>query len=143
MSTLRTIAHLPRARLVPSSSHIRRRFAHQSYGNDQSGHPTSDTNPRRDVEHPGPDPPDTTGSASKASSSSSNDQPSSHASSKSNNEADKGRPAIHQPESAAEADDPEVRKHNEEMRNRHEVSANQLSEKDNKVDVCVRKIGLR
>jgi len=48
--------------------------------------------------------------------------------------SDKGSPAIHHPKSAAEKNDPEVRAHNEDMRNRHEVSTNQLGEKDNKVN---------
>lgn len=48
--------------------------------------------------------------------------------------ADKGRPAIHHPKSAAEKDDPEVKKHNEEMKKRSDQTVNQLSEKDNKVD---------
>ena len=43
-------------------------------------------------------------------------------------------PAIHQPSSPKEDSDPEVKKHNEEMKNRAEKSANQLSEDDNKVD---------
>jgi hypothetical protein len=78
------------------------------------------------LEHPGPETP-----AQKSSGSTSNTQSSQDQSSGS---GDKGRPAIHHPQSAAEKDDPEVRKHNEEMRQRSEQSVNQLSEEDNKVD---------
>lgn len=139
MSALRTIARLPRARLAPTSGCAPRRLAHQSYGNDQSGHSGSDSaTPRRDIEHPGPEPPDTKDGAPKGSASSSG-QPSTKGS-QSNAQSDKGRPAIHQPESAAESEDPEVRKHNEEMRNRAEVSVNQLSEDDNKVEIRVHEI---
>jgi hypothetical protein len=134
MTALRTLTRLPRARIVPAFFPVSRRWATQSYGNEQSGHPGSDAAPRRDVEHPGPSAPDTSGGKSNSSSSGqSSGQPSSTSMSHSGASSDKGRPAIHQPESAAEADDPEVKKHNEEMRNRAEVSANQLSEDDNKV----------
>ena len=75
------------------------------------------------LEHPGPETPaskDPTGSSSPSQTSSDSGQ--------------EAKPAIHHPTSAAERDDPEVRKHNEELRNRHEQSANQLSEDDNKVN---------
>lgn len=88
-------------------------------------------NPKVGLEHPGPEAPAKKGTASSSSSSSSQTQKSSSSSSDSSNGA---KPAIHRPESAAEKDDPEVRKHNEEMEQRHERSVNQLSEKDNKVD---------
>ena len=76
-----------------------------------------------DKEHPGPKTPAQEGSSSAETQSSGSGSSSGNA-----------KPAIHQPESAAEKDDPEVKKHNEEMRDRHEVSANQLGEADNKVD---------
>jgi hypothetical protein len=74
-------------------------------------------------EHPGPEAPST------------KNQSSSQSSSKSDSSSEgKGRPAIHHPQSAAEKDDPEVKKHNEEMRQRSDQTANQLSEEENKVD---------
>ncbi|KIW84174.1 hypothetical protein Z517_03423 [Fonsecaea pedrosoi CBS 271.37] len=94
-----------------------RRFAHQSYGNEQSGmqQGTNQENPKSDMEHPGPEAPAT----GKGGSSSSSQGAS---------------PKIHSPKSAAEDNDPEVRKHNEELEQRHERTVNQLSEDDNKVD---------
>lgn len=135
MAALRNISRLTRARIVPTPFAVSKRWATQSYGGDESGHPGSDAAPKRDAEHPGPSPPDTSGGSKSSSSSAgqSSDQPSSTKMSHSGAQSDKGRPAIHQPKSAAEEDDPEVKKHNEEMRNRAEVSANQLSEDDNKV----------
>lgn len=104
-----------------------RRFAHGDYGGDQSGHPkaSDQPNPSRKLEHPGPEPPSTQGGSSSSSSSQSASQSQSSSS-------DKGSPAIHRPPSAKE-EDPEVRKHNEEMEQRSERTVNQLSEEDNKV----------
>ncbi|KIW10549.1 hypothetical protein PV08_11513 [Exophiala spinifera] len=106
------------------------RFAHQGYGGEQSGmeQGRDQKNPKSHLEHPGPEAPASKGTAS--SSGSSKAQPTS----KSDSGSDRGSPAIHRPESAAEKDDPEVRKHNEEMEQRHERSVNQLAEEDNKVD---------
>lgn len=133
MQPMLRIARAPGARLMPSFNAVPRRFAHQSYGNVQSGHPQADNQaPRRDVEHPGPEAPATKGTASTSSGSSSSSS-STQQSGTSTSHAGSNRPAIHQPESAAEQDDPEVRKHNEEMRNRAETTTNQLSEDDNKV----------
>lgn len=84
--------------------------------------------PQEQLEHPGPPPPDT-GGASKQSASQS-----SQASTSSSNTGSTAGPKIYHPRSAAEKDDPEVRKHNEEMRHRSEQSVNQLSEEDNLVD---------
>jgi hypothetical protein len=129
-SLLRVGARLPlrhrlaSSLLVPQSTTIRN--AHSSYGDKQSGHPEgSDSKSTSHLEHPGPDPPNTGSSASKSGS---------KGTTHSSGSSDKGSPAIHSPQSAAEKDDPEVRKHNEEMRQRHERSVNQLSEDDNKVD---------
>lgn len=123
------------------------RLAHQSYGNEQSGmeQGTHLKNPKSDLEHPGPEAPANKGSISKeetsssSSPSSSSDSPSS--SSSPSNSSDSGektsqgaRPAIHSPKSAAEENDPEVKKHNEEMAQRSDRSVNQLSEDDNKVN---------
>jgi len=83
---------------------------------------TDEKNPKSHLEHPGPEAPADKGKGQSQSSSSSETS------------SQGGSPAIHRPESAAEKDDPEVRKHNEEMEQRHERSVNQLSEDDNKVD---------
>ncbi|KIW93961.1 uncharacterized protein Z519_05276 [Cladophialophora bantiana CBS 173.52] len=93
------------------------RSAHQSYGNEQSGmqQGTEQKNPKANMEHPGPEAP----ANSKGGSSSTSGG---------------GSPKIQSPKSAAEKDDPEVRKHNEELEQRHERTVNQLSEDDNKVD---------
>jgi hypothetical protein len=102
------------------------RNAHSSYGDKQSGHPEgTNSKDTSHLEHPGPDPPNTGSSASKSAS---------KGTSQSSSSSDKGSPAIQSPESTAEKDNPEVRQHNEEMRQRHERSVNQLSEEDNKVD---------
>jgi len=85
-------------------------------------------NPKANLEHPGPEAPAKKGTASSSNSSQTQSSGSSETTSKG------GSPAIHRPDSAAEKDDPEVRKHNEEMEQRHERSVNQLSEEDNKVD---------
>lgn len=116
----------PRAHLFLRPTTQTLRFAHQSYGNEQSGHEQDQDakNPKGHLEHPGPEAPAT--KESKGSSSS--DQPSS------SGETKDGDPKIYHPPTAAEKDDPEVRAHNEDMRNRHEQSVNQLAEGDNKVD---------
>lgn len=108
-----------------------RRLASQSYGNEQSGmeQGTDQKNPKADMEHPGPEAPakkgtDTSSSSPSKSQSGTSSETTSHG----------GSPAISRPESAAEKDNPDVRKHNEEMEQRHERSVNQLSEEDNKVD---------
>jgi len=83
---------------------------------------THEKNPKSDMEHPGPEAPADKGTNKPQSSSSSDES------------GHKAQPAIHRPKSAAEKEDPDVKKHNEEMEQRHERSVNQLSEKDNKVD---------
>ncbi|KAK5315454.1 hypothetical protein LTR93_009709 [Exophiala xenobiotica] len=130
---LRLASRAPRAsRRVPllSSSIQPRRLAHGSYGNEQSGmqQGQDQKNPKADLEHPGPEAPAKKGTASSSNSSQA------QSSGKSESTSHGGSPAISRPESAAEKDDPEVRKHNEEMEQRYERSSNQLSEKDNKVD---------
>jgi hypothetical protein len=131
MLALRNIARVSRAQKQPLAVCYTRRFAHGDYGGDQSGHEKSDAAPKRDLEHPGPESPASKGSSSSSSGSSTASKSSnlSHTEAKS----DQGSPTNNQPKSAAEENDPEVRKHNEEMAQRHEKSANQLSEKDNKV----------
>lgn len=101
---------------------VPRRFA-GDYGSVQSGHDQgiNEDNPKKHLEHPGPEPPSTKSGSS----------PSSSSSSSSSSDAE---PKIHQPKSAAEDQNEDVRKHNEEMKNRSEKSANQLAEEDNKVD---------
>ncbi len=101
------------------------------YGGKQSGmaEGVNQENPKADLEHPGPESPAASKGGNQTSSQGSGqngggDDSTSHG----------GSPAIHRPKSASEKDDPEVRKHNEAMENRHEKSENQLSEKDNKVD---------
>lgn len=98
-----------------------RRFASTDYGSKQSGHEQgiNENNPKRHLEHPGPEAPAT--KADKGPPANSGDK-------------DGASPKIQQPKSASEDQSEEVRKHNEEMQNRHEVSANQLGEEDNKVD---------
>jgi len=78
---------------------------------------TDQKNPKADMEHPGPEAPakkgtDTSSSSPSKSQSGTSSETTSHG----------GSPAISRPESAAEKDNPDVRKHNEEM------------EEDNKVD---------
>ncbi|KAK4944269.1 hypothetical protein LTR10_016382 [Elasticomyces elasticus] len=137
---LRLAARAPRApRRLPILSYTAqpRRFAHQDYGSEQSGmeQGKDEKNPKVGLEHPGPEAPAKKGSSSSSSSaSSSSSSQTQQSSSSSSDETHGAKPAIHRPKSAAEHDDPEVKKHNEDMENRHERSVNQLSEKDNKVD---------
>ncbi|ETN46702.1 uncharacterized protein HMPREF1541_00889 [Cyphellophora europaea CBS 101466] len=134
MSVFRTVARCSRVRLPPAHTSIPRRFAHQSYGGGDSGYQESNSNPRRDLEHPGPDAPASKGQESSSSgSASSSGQPSSTELSHDGASSGKGSPAIQQPKSSSESDNPEVKKHNEEMRDRADKSVNQLSEDDNKV----------
>lgn len=118
-SLLRISFRAPRAHLFTYSTRLApRRFASTDYGSKQSGHEQgiNEDNPKKHLEHPGPEPPATKGQGQSSES--------------------KGgaSPAIHQPSSGAEEQDLEVKKHNEEMKNRADKSANQLSEEDNKVD---------
>jgi hypothetical protein len=125
--TARVTRHFPVLSYLTQS----KRLASQDYGSKQSGmeQGINQKNPKADLEHPGPESP----SASKGGNQASN-QSSGQRGSQSKSTSQGGSPAIHRPESAAEKDDPEVRKHNEELENRYERTANQLSEKDNKVD---------
>ncbi|EXJ82959.1 hypothetical protein A1O3_06776 [Capronia epimyces CBS 606.96] len=123
--------HLPRQIPVLRYSAQPARFAHSSYGNEQSGmqQGTHDKNPKSHLEHPGPEAPASKGTATSSSSTNSQSQ-----SKKSDTSSQDATPAIHRPKSAAEKDNPEVRKHNEEMEQRSDRTPNQLSEEDNKVD---------
>lgn len=140
---MRPFVRAPRTRVLSLISAQPRRFAHSSYGNEQSGHEqgTHTKNPKQSHEHPGPPAPDVGQSKgqsqsqgqvdsqkSSKSESSSSSSPSSSASSSG------AKPTIQTPKSAAEDQDPEVKKHNEEMAQRADKSVNQLSEDDNKVD---------
>lgn len=138
-SILRSSIRVPRARFLPTTVLQPRRFAHSSYGNEQSGHEqgTNQKNPMQEMEHPGPDAPNTEGAAPKGSggSSGATKQSSSKSTeSSSSNASSGGEPTISTPKSAAEDESADVKKHNEEMAQRHDRSVNQLSEKDNKVD---------
>lgn len=120
-SLLRSSFRAPRVLLAnPSISAVPRRFA-GDYGGVQSGQEqgVQQDNPMKHLEHPGPEPPSTKASDGPAPNS---------------GDKDGASPKIHQPKSAAEEQDDDVRKHNEEMANRSEKSVNQLAEKDNKVD---------
>lgn len=111
----RSLFRLTATRLVrPPVAYVPRRFA-GDYGSVQSGHDqgVNEDNPKKHLEHPGPEPPSTKSGTTSSSS---------------------GSQGIKQPKSAAEDENEEVRKHNEEMKNRAEKSANQLAEEDNKVD---------
>lgn len=90
---------------------------------------TDQKNPKADMEHPGPEAPAKKGTDTSSSSSSK-----SQSGTSSETTSQGGSPAIHRPKSAAEEEDPEVKKHNEEMEGRHERSVNQLGEQDNKVN---------
>ena len=79
----------------------------------------NEKNPKNHLEHPGPESP----VASQGKQSNSGSDASAGA-----------KPTINQPESAAESQNEDVKKHNAEMANRAEKTANQLGEKDNKVD---------
>jgi hypothetical protein len=107
-----------------------RRYASGSYGDSQSGHQEANkdtSNPKADLEHPGPKAPADKGTAQSGQSqdSSSQSPPSSSSG---------GRPAIHQPGPPPENKDAEVEAHNKDMENRSDRTANQLYEEDNRVD---------
>ncbi|KAK5936892.1 hypothetical protein PMZ80_010830 [Knufia obscura] len=120
-SLLRSSFRAPRVLLTnPSISTTPRRFA-GDYGSKQSGNAEDvhGSNPKKHLEHPGPEPPSTKAGSGPAANS---------------GDKDGASPKIHQPKSAAEEQNEDVRKHNEDMKNRSEKSANQLGESDNKVD---------
>lgn len=120
-SLLRTL-RVPRVRVTaPSISVTPRRYASQDYGSQQSGmeQDINANNPKKHLEHPGPEPPSTKAGSGPT--------PDSGA-------KDGANPKIQQPVSSKEDQNEEVRKHNEEMRNRADKAANQLGEDDNKVD---------
>ncbi|RVX66002.1 hypothetical protein B0A52_09928 [Exophiala mesophila] len=132
-----------RSRLNHPVCSIQTRFAHQSYGNEQSGQEQGRDlkNPMSHLEHPGPESPASKGtnqksgsSSSSSSSSTTKEESGTGGGNSSESTSQGGSPRIHRPVSAAEATDPDVRKHNEEMENRTERSTNQLSEDDNKVN---------
>lgn len=102
-------------------SSIFHRPASTDYGSRQSGHEQGihENNPKKHLEHPGPEPPATKAGNGHAANSGPKDGAS---------------PKIHQPRSAKESQSDEVKKHNDEMRNRAEKTTNQLGEQDNKVD---------
>jgi hypothetical protein len=92
------------------------------------------------MEHPGPEAPASKGSASSSSSSSPSSSSSSSSSSPkgqstgdSQTTSQGGSPAILSPKSTPEKEDPDVKKHNEEMANRSDRTVNQIGE-DGKVD---------
>ena len=122
------------------------RLAHSSYGDSQSGHQKSDApNPQAHQEHPGPEAPADQGAGKSASSSSSSSSspesttqgvastPSKSSSEKSASDksAEKktssgAKPALFDPKDEPNTDDPEVKKHNEEMRQRADQTPNQV-----------------
>lgn len=118
-SLLRISLRAPRAHLFTNSTRLAslapRRFA-GDYGSVQGGQEQgiNEKNPMKHLEHPGPESPMAKGQSSESKNGSS--------------------PAIHQPKSPQEDQDPEVKKHNEGMKNRTEKSENQLGQEDNKVD---------
>ena len=119
---LRSSLRAPQVLLTKSSiSAVPRRFASSDYGSVQSGQEQGihENNPKKHLEHPGPEPPSTKAGSGPASNS---------------GDKDGASPKINQPKSAAEDQNEDVRKHNEEMANRSEKSANQLGESDNKVN---------
>lgn len=121
-SLLRTTLRISRVRVAPRSlSAVPRRFAGTDYGSKQSGQEQgiNEPNPKQHLEHPGPETPATKAGSGHAANS---------------GPKDGAEPKIHQPKSAAENENDDVRKHNEEMKNRSEKSANQLGEDDNKVN---------
>lgn len=76
-------------------------------------------NPKKHLEHPGPESPATKAGNGPAANS---------------GPKDGAEPKISQPKSAAEDQSEDVRQHNKEMEQRSEKTANQLSEEDNKVN---------
>ena len=145
-SALRTVTRANRplnasaARITPILP--RRNYAFQSYGGgegDPKGENPQDQGPSTSshLEHPGPTPPsggknssDTSSSGSGAGSGSGSDSPSTSTSSK----AGDAKPKIHSEENPGEAND-DVKKHNEDMSNRHDKANEQSpqNEKDDKV----------
>jgi len=126
------------------SSYQPARFASSTYGNSQSGHQKSDApNPQVDKEHPGPEAPADQGKGKDNSSSTSGSSPESttegarstpssstpeqSASDKSTDKTTSSgaKPALHRKD-PADTDDPEVKKHNEDMRNRADQTPNQV-----------------
>jgi hypothetical protein len=139
LSTIRAALRPAQASLLLRSSQIAatpRRWAHQSYGNEQSGQAqgTDQKNPKSHLEHPGPESPAAAKSGGGSSQSSQSTTGSNSDDGSAPTTSHGGSPKIHQPKSAAEEHDPEVKKHNEELAQRYEKTANQLSEGDNKVD---------
>lgn len=114
---------------IPTCSHRVQsiRLASTDYGKQSGMEGSEQKNPMSHMEHPGPDPP----SAAKGGNQSTSQNTDKN---QSGNKKSGPGPAIHRPESAAEKDNPEVRKHNEELEQRYERTTNQLSEEDNKVD---------
>jgi hypothetical protein len=115
------------------------------YGNSQSGHAKSDApTPQVDKEHPGPEaradtgtaesPSSSQGSSSIPSESHSNSEKSASDKSKDRSNSSGAQPKLYNPDDAADMDDPEVKKHNEDMRNRAEQTPNQINPTE-KVDV--------
>lgn len=86
-----------------------------------------------DKEHPGPEAPADKGTnkSSSTESSSSSTSSSTPEKSASNDQKDKktssgAKPALHVPNDAADTNDPEVKKHNEDMRKRADQTPNQV-----------------
>lgn len=105
-------------------------YASESYGSSQSGQDEvnkNTPNPKADLEHPGPKAPadKETAPSGEPEGSSSHSGPTSTSG---------GRPAIHQPGPPPENKNAEVEAHNKDMEKRNDRTANQLYDKDNKVD---------
>lgn len=135
----RPAAYRPLATLLRPSSRAFAtttiRPAGTDYGSKQSGHEQgiNEKNPMSHLEHPGPESPASTGQAQSGSDKSGASQPQSGSSGQKSSDqgSSGGKPTIQKPESGAEDQNPEVRKHNEEVKNRN---ASQSGEKDEKVD---------
>lgn len=112
-----------------------RQYAGSDYGSKQSGYEQgiNEKNPMKHLEHPGPESPAASGQV-KGSDTSGASQTESKGQQSGSSGSSKGKPTIQKPYTAAEDQDPEVKKHNEEMKHRADRSMNQLDESDNKVD---------
>ena len=128
-----------RQRLAPAAT-TQYRFAHQSYGGgegDPKGENPQDqgSNPSADLEHPGPPPPSvgegTGGGPTKGSgerqNSAGNTAGSESGSKKSGGPSNGAQPKIHA-EGTPTEDSADVKKHNEDMNNRHDRATNVVDE---------------
>jgi len=117
-------------RPVPTFPRFVRSYAAQSYGNKESGIEGDNDapNPKADLEHPGPEAPADKGTASSSSGSSE------ATSDKGDSSSGDSKPKIHQPGPPHESKNEDVKAHNEEMKTRSDITANQLQEEDQPVD---------